>query len=618
MIVLLLQQGSLSTSLSTQLPLAMATQSPSTSLIRFLAAAVSESIQRAAGQLGSLTPEQAAGVTPVIQIPSDPRYGDYACPTPLGMAKLCRMAPAQIAQTLQKHLDLPDIETEVAGGGYLNFRLGDPFLAERLQELLRLGEDFGKTAAPHPERILLEYVSANPTGPLHVGHGRWAAVGSTLANLLRWTGHQVEREFYINDAGNQMRLLGQSLEVRVRQLQGEEVALPEDAYHGSYLVDIARRLLDQVKAGIRPLPTTPEEYTDFAYQEMLAWQQQTLQQLRTEFDHWFSERRLHTPDPQTGLSAIQQALQELQERGFLYRAKAPRGEDPKPGAEEAVYFKTQEFGDDKDRVVQKADGSFTYLAADIAYHRDKVRRGYQRLINILGSDHHGYIGRLRAAVGAFSPEVKLEILIGQFVKLFKTDPETGEKTEVRMSKRTGNFVSLNDLIEDPEIGVGVDAARWFLLSSSMDSPINFDLDLAVKQTFDNPVVYVHYSHARCCTLLRRLQEEEQVQLTATVALTEQQKLPYKEPEERSLLLRLLALPDELIAAAEERAPHKIIRYAEAIAADFNKFYDNCRILPLLKEDPLLAQARIQLVQATRQVLFNVLTGILGLSAPESM
>ncbi|MFS8810350.1 arginine--tRNA ligase [Synechococcus sp. R65.1] len=598
----------------------MVTQSLSTSLIRFLTAAVAESIQRAAaaGQLGSLTPERAAGVVPVVQIPSDPRYGDYACPTPLGMAKLCRLAPAQIAQTLRKHLDLPDIETEVAGGGYLNFRLGDPFLARRLQELLRLGEDFGKTATPHPERILLEYVSANPTGPLHVGHGRWAAVGSTLANLLRWTGHQVEREFYINDAGNQMRLLGQSLEVRVRQLQGEEVALPEDGYHGSYLIDIARRLLEQVQAGIRPLPASLEEYIEFAYEEILAWQKQTLQQLRTEFDHWFSERCLHTPDPQTGLSAIQQALQELQERGFLYRARAPRGEDPKLGAEEAVYFKTQEFGDDKDRVVQKADGSFTYLAADIAYHRDKVRRGYQRLINILGSDHHGYIGRLRAAVAAFNPEVKLEILIGQFVKLFKADPETGEKVEVRMSKRTGNFVSLNDLIEDPEIGVGVDAARWFLLSSSMDSPINFDLDLAVKQTFDNPVVYVHYSHARCCTLLRRLQEEEKVKLTDEVALTEQRRLPYREPEERALLLRLLALPDELIAAAEERAPHKIIRYAEAVAADFNKFYDNCRILPLLKEDPLLAQARIQLVQATRQVLFNVLTGILGLSAPESM
>ncbi|MFS8886672.1 arginine--tRNA ligase [Synechococcus sp. H70.2] len=598
----------------------MVTQPLSTSLIRFLAAAVAESIQRAAaaGQLGSLTPEQAAGVVPVVQIPSDPRYGDYACPTPLGMAKLCRLAPTQIAQTLQKHLDLPDIETEVAGGGYLNFRLGDPFLAERLQELLSLGEDFGKTATPHPERILLEYVSANPTGPLHVGHGRWAAVGSTLANLLRWTGHQVEREFYINDAGNQMRLLGQSLEVRVRQLQGEEVVLPEDGYHGSYLIDIARRLLEQVQAGIRPLPASLEEYTEFAYREILAWQKQTLQQLRTEFDHWFSERRLHTPDPQTGLSAIQQALQELQERGFLYKAKAPRGEDPKPGAEEAVYFKTQEFGDDKDRVVQKADGSFTYLAADIAYHRDKVQRGYQRLINILGSDHHGYIARLRAAVAAFNPEVKLEILIGQFVKLFKADPETGQKVEVRMSKRTGNFVSLNDLLEDPEIGVGVDAARWFLLSNSMDSPINFDLDLAVQQTFDNPVVYVHYSHARCCTLLRRLQEEEKVELTNTVTLTEDKKLPYKETEERALLLRLLALPDELIAAAEERAPHKIIRYAEALAADFNKFYDNCRIIPLLKEDPFLAQARIQLVQATRQVLFNVLTGILGLSAPESM
>lgn len=598
----------------------MTTPTQSTSLIRFLATAVSKAIQRAAeaGQLGSLTPDQSVQITPVIQIPNDTRYGDYACPTALSLKKLSGMAPAQIAQTLCRHLHLPNIETSVAGAGFINFRLRDPFLAERLQELLSLGPQFGKTSAPQPERILLEFVSANPTGPLHVGHGRWAAVGSTVADLLRWTGHQVDCEFYINDAGNQMQILGRSLAVRVKQLQGEDIPLPEEAYHGTYLIDVAQRLLDQVKAGIRPLPTTLEEYTDFAYAEMLAGQKRTLQQLRTAFDHWFSERRLHTPDPETGLSAIQHSLQELQERGFLYRAKSPRGEEPKPDAEEALYFKTQEFGDDKDRVVQKADGSVTYLAADIAYHRDKVRRGYQRLINILGSDHHGYIGRLQAAVGAFSLDVKLEILIGQFVKLFKTDPETGEKVEVRMSKRSGNFVSLNDLIEDPEIGVGVDAARWFLLSTSMDSPINFDLDLAVKQTFDNPVVYVHYSHARCCTLLRRLQEEEKVELTEKVSLDETAKLPYTEPEERTLLLRLLALPDELIAAAEERAPHKIIRYTEAIAADFNKFYDNCRILPLLQEDPALARARIQLVQATRQVLFNLLTGILRLSAPESM
>ncbi len=595
---------------------------------QILGQALRSAITRAsqAGQLGALTtPEQVATLKLVVEIPNDRSYGDYACPSALGMAKICRLSPAQIANVIATEvnnveLDPLDVTASVAGKGFINFQLGPTFLARSLEQILNLGDHYGKSCVDQPERILLEFVSANPTGPLHVGHGRWAAVGSTLANLLRWTGHQVDREFYINDAGNQMQILGKSLQIRVQQLQGESVQLPEDSYQGSYLVDMAKRLLSEAETGSQVLPTSLQQFTDYAYTQILTWHQETLHQFKADFEQWFSERQLHTPDPETHFSPIDQTLQELENQGYLYQATAPRQEDPKPGAEEAVFFKSADMGDDKDRVVKKGDGSLTYLAADIAYHRDKVRRGYHRLITILGSDHHGYVARLKAGVAAFNPDVEMEAVIGQFVKLFRLDPETQTKTEVRMSKRTGNFVSLNDLIEDDEIGVGVDAARWFLLSNSMDTAINFDLDLARdRESLENPVVYAHYSHARCCTLLRRIEAEAQLDRSGLAPiLNDQGKLLFVQPEERILLLRLLALPDEIQFAAQERAPHRIIRYTESLASDFNKFYDECRIFPLLQDDPPLALARLQLVKATRQVLFNLLTGILGISAPESM
>lgn len=599
-------------------------------LQRILVVALEQAITHAAKDqaLGSLQPQQVADLKLVVEVPNDTQYGDYASPSALGMARICRMDPAQIANTLAGYLEqtLPDVAVSVAGKGFINIRLQPAYLERALGSLLAQGHQFGQSQSPQPERILLEFVSANPTGPLHVGHGRWAAVGSTLANLLRWTGHQVEREFYINDAGNQMAILGSSLGVRLAQVRGEDIPLPEDAYRGAYLLEIAQRLAKKIetKALLAPLThqeLTQQELTDYAYAEILAWQQDTLHRFSTDFEQWFSERRLHQPDPKTGLSAIDLTLQELQARGYLYTAKAPQGEDPKPDAEEAVYFKSSELGgDDKDRVVKKGDGSLTYLAADIAYHRDKVSRGYDRLINILGSDHHGYVARLKAGVAAFNPQVKMEAIIGQFVKLFQTDPDTGEKTEVRMSKRTGNFVSLNDLMDDEEIGVGVDAARWFLLSMSMDSPLNFDLDLARDRlSLDNPVVYTQYSHARCCTLLRRLEQERGLDLDPTASiLNPSGALLFTEPEERALLMLLLSFPDQLIAAATERAPHKVIRYTELVASQFNKFYDRCRIHPTLDSDPPLALARLQLVKATRQVLGNVLVEILGISAPESL
>ncbi len=593
----------------------------STSLYQVLSESFRAAVLQAsqAGQLGAFTPDQVDTIKVVIEVPKDTRYGDYASPSALGMKQRCGLPPAQIAKSIVDHMPQTLVEVSVAGPGFINFRVRPVYLDQLLQEILALGANYGKTTAEHPEKILVEFVSANPTGPLHVGHGRWAAVGSTLANLFTWTGHQVETEFYINDAGNQMQILGRSLQIRVQQLQGEAVELPDDAYKGSYLVDMARRLLAEVEAGEHPMPTSLAEYTDYAYHQILDWHKQTLHQFQTDFDHWFSERTLHQVDPETALSAVTQTLNELEAKDYLYRSRSPRQEEPKPDAEEAIFFKTAEFGDDKDRVVKKGDGSLTYLTADIAYHRDKVQRGYNRLINILGSDHHGYVPRLKAGVGAFSQEVELEVVIGQFVKLFQTNPETQTRTEVRMSKRTGNFVSINDLMDDEDIGVGVDAARWFLLSNSMDSAINFDLDLARDQAnLDNPVVYAHYSHARCCTLLRKVAAEKGIDTQQSASILQDQDLLFTEPEERILLIQLLGFPDEIRTAAAERAPHKIIRYIEAVARDFNKFYDKCRIYPTLDTNLPLAMARLQLVKATRWVLFNALTQILGITAPESM
>ncbi|MEO1134204.1 MAG: arginine--tRNA ligase [Cyanobacteria bacterium J06639_1] len=582
-----------------------------------IAIALRDSVRRAseAGKLGALTPEQVDELKLVVEVPNDLSNGDYASPSALGLAKACRMSPRQIAEAIAAEFSLEDVSTKIAGPGFINFRLDAKFLERALNDLLAAGDDYGKTQTETPEKILLEFVSANPTGPLHVGHGRWAAIGSTLANLLTWAGHEVDREYYINDAGNQMQILGRSLQVRYQQVSGEEIELPEDCYRGTYLIDVAQRLKESGK-----MLTTLQEFTDYAYDELLEWQQATLHQFGTDFEQWFSERRLHTADEETHQNAIDRALADLKDRDFLYRSTKARQDEEAKSETEAVFFKTADFGDDKDRVVEKEDGTRTYLAADIAYHRDKLSRGYDRLINILGSDHHGYISRLKASVGAFNfePE-RLEVLLGQFVKLFRTNPETGEREEVKMSKRSGNFVSLNDLIDDEDIGVGVDAARWFLLSNSANTKIDFDLDLAVKQSNDNPVFYAQYAHTRCCSLIRNATEAKlEVSGVAAIANAEGQ-LVFVEPEERALLTVLLRVPDGLKMAASERATHKVVRMAEEIAIAFHKFYDRCRILgSVLEETPELAKARLALVEATRQVLFNLLSGVLCISAPTQM
>lgn len=587
----------------------------------------------AAGKLGRLVQIPAASEV-VFQPPKNPTYGDYASPIALSLAKPAGLSPQQIAETLleflNQYLEPSGFTAEVAKPGFINFKVQDRLLAEQLSLILKQGADYGRTTPAKPRKILLEFVSANPTGPLHVGHGRWAALGSALANILRFAGHEVTTEFYVNDAGNQMSLLGQSLGVRYLQELGYEATMPEKGYQGDYINALAQNLIRECKDLKASAPV--EWFTDYAYQQLLQQQKETLAAFRTEFDHWYSERKLH----EEGI--VQQAIDDLEKRGMLYRADSSQAEqadglretDAEDGSG-ALFFKAAQFGDDKDRVIQRSNGLLTYLAADIAYHREKFERGYDLLINIWGADHHGYVPRVKAAVQALGhPPEDLEIIIGQLVKLLKLNPETGKKEEVRMSKRTGNFITLNDLIygiDSPEDAVGPDAARWFILGQSADSSVNLDLDLAVKRDTDNPVYYVQYAHTRACSVFRNLTEYPALLefLANSRAGFDSETLIgasgflLNTPEERALILRLINAPDQFRRAAEERAPQILVRYSEELAHDFMKFYDRCRILPLLREDPkdALAYARGILMVAVKEVLATAL-GLLGIHAPEAM
>jgi arginyl-tRNA synthetase len=581
----------------------------------------------AAGRLGQLT-QIPAELEVVFQPPKNPTYGDYASPIALALAKPSGLSPLHIAETLVEYLDRSGFTAEVAKPGFINFKVQDSLLAKQLALILEQSSDYGRTTPAKPRKILLEFVSANPTGPLHVGHGRWAAIGSTLANILRFAGHEVTTEFYINDAGNQMSLLGQSLGVRYLQELGYEATMPEKGYQGDYIKDLAQALMHEWKDQKASAPV--DWFTDYAYQHLLQQQKETLAAFRTEFDHWYSERTLH----EEGI--VQKAIDDLEKRSMLYRADTSQAEaeverEKDEGEGGALFFKAAQFGDDKDRVIQRSNGLLTYLAADIAYHREKFERGYDLLINIWGADHHGYVPRVKAAVQALGhPPEDLEIIIGQLVKLLKLNPETGKKEEVRMSKRTGNFITLDDLIygiDSPEDAVGPNAARWFILGQSADSSVNLDLDLAVKRDTDNPVYYVQYAHTRACSLFRNLGDyPELLEFLAGLhagfnpeILIGASGFLLDTPEERALILRLINAPDQFRRAAEERAPQILVRYSEELANDFMKFYDRCRILPLLRENPKdpLAYARGVLMAAVKQVLATALA-LLGIDAPEAM
>lgn len=531
----------------------------------------------------------AAGEWPEIQfeVPPQKAFGDFATNFAMQAARIVKTNPRLLAQQIVEHLNSPLIErVEIAGPGFINFYLKPDWLTAMLTTILQQGEQYGEVKAPIDELVQVEFVSANPTGPLHVGHGRGAAVGSALANLMRAAGYRVKTEYYINDAGNQIDNLAASVNARYLELLGIESDFPENGYHGADIVDTAKRIVD--RWGRQYLDMPDEErlaiFKELALKEKLAAVCEDLQAFRVTFDEWFSERTLHEA------GAIKAACDKLMASGDMYEMDG------------ALWLKSSAYGDDKDRVVIRDNGIPTYLAADIAYHKNKFERGFDRVINLWGADHHGYIPRMKAAVSAlgYKPE-QLEVMILQMVSLFRN----GEA--VKMSKRTGQSVTLNELIEE----VGTDAARFFFVLRSIDSQLDFDLTLATERSNENPVYYIQYAHARICSIFRQAQEAN----VAYQAVPDADTLAaLVDPTEVALIKKLGEYPTEIAQAAKERAVHRMAHYAHDLAGLFHTFYNQCRIIGA---DEQAQTARLALVGAVRHTLRHVL-GILGVSAPERM
>ena len=527
-----------------------------------------------------------------IETPAQRAHGDYSCNIAMLLARQEHLPAHQIAARIIARLPVGQgviQRAEIAGPGFLNLFVAPEQLHAVVRSVLRKGADYGRSDAGAGRRMQVEFVSANPNGPLHIGHGRAAALGDTIARLLDWAGWEVTREYYINDATNstQMVNFGRSLYVRYLQALGRDVPMPEDSYEGEYVTEIARRIAD--REGDRYLALPEQEsirvFTELALREMLEQQRADLRAFGVEYDEWFSEQQLHDS------GAVRDAVELLKKRGWAYEAEG------------AIWLRSTALGDEKDRVLVRGTGAPTYLAADAAYHRNKFDRGFDKVIDIWGPDHHGYVARTKAVVAALGIDPdRLEILIHQIVRLFKA----GEM--VRMSKRAGDIIPLSDLVEE----VGRDAARYFFLMRKADSHLDFDIDLAKKESQDNPVYYVQYAHARVCSILRKA-EAEGVALpnAATVDLA-----PLGHESERELIRRLADLPEEVSLAAETYQPHRLALYAQDLATAFHAFYDTCRVLGE-GVSPELTAARLALVGAARIVLSNTL-GILGVSAPERM
>ena len=546
-----------------------------------LAQSIKDAAQRAI-ESGTVKDGELPAV--VLEVPPQKEFGDFATNFAMQAARSLKCNPRMVAQAVVDNLNCAYIDkTEIAGPGFINFYLKQDWIYSLLSNILAQGDAYGNLQQENPEKIQLEYVSANPTGPLHVGHGRGAAVGSALANLMKAAGYDVTREYYINDAGNQIENLAASVNARYLALMGVECEFPENGYHGVDIIDTAKRIVKIYGDKFMQMEEEDRlhEFKTLALKEKLAALKEDLQAFNVDFDVWFSEKTLHEE------GRIKAACDYLLERGYMYE---------KDGA---LWLKSTEYGDDKDRVVIRDNGIPTYLAADIAYHRDKFERGFDHVINLWGADHHGYIARMKAAVGAlgYKPE-QLEVLILQMVSLYRN----GEL--VKMSKRTGQSVTLNELIEE----VGTDAARFFFIMRSIDSQLDFDLTLATEKSSDNPVYYVQYAYARICSILRQIAEEN-------IAIDEKSPLTALTAEvEIDLIKKLGEYPELIAAAAKERAPHRVAHYVYELASLFHSFYNQCRILGV---EPEVQQARLLLVVAVQHVLKHALN-VLGISAPERM
>jgi arginyl-tRNA synthetase len=520
----------------------------------------------------------------ILESPKDKAHGDYATNMAMQLARIAKKAPRAIAEDLKANLDMTKAgikQIDIAGPGFINFFMDTAYLTELIPTILDKGNNYGRSADKN-EKIQVEFVSANPTGSLHLGHARGAAVGDTLCNVLDRAGYDVSREYYINDAGNQIHNLTVSLEARYMQALGKEKDMPEDGYQGQDIVQFGKDLVE--KEGDRLLQLDDKEryayFREYGLERELEKLKKDLKEFGVEFDVWFSETSLYQSNK------IDNVLAKLKERGETFEQDG------------ATWFRSTTYGDDKDRVLIKGDGSYTYLTPDIAYHQDKLSRGFDKLINIWGADHHGYIPRMKAAIEALGyKREQLEVEIIQMVNLFKD----GEK--MKMSKRTGKAVTLRELMDE----VGIDAMRYFFSMRSSDSHLDFDMDLAVSRSNENPVYYVQYAHARVCSILRQGEE---------MGLTEDADLSLITSEkEMDLLKKLGELPEAIAEAADKRMTHRITNYAFELAQALHSFYNAERVLD--SEDLAKSAARFKLMKAVRQTIQNTLE-IIGVTAPEKM
>lgn len=526
----------------------------------------------------------------VLEIPKDETKGDVATTVAMALAASEKKKPRDIAEIIVKHIkDEAGIidKIDIAGPGFINFLLKNEYYHQILKQIDKEGKDYGRVDIGKGEKVQVEFVSANPTGPLHVGHGRGAAVGDALSNLLAAAGYDVTREFYINDAGRQVRLLAQSVYSRYRQMHGKEEPFPEDGYHGTYINEVATSATASQAISLKfldvPLEKCEADFAEFSKEEMLRDIRNDLSAFGVRFDNWFSEQSLLDD------SSVKKSIEELKERGFAYEK------------DDALWLRSTAFGDDKDRVVIKKDGSYTYLATDIAYHRNKLSRGFKSLINIWGADHHGYIPRVQAVIQAFGhPKDTLHVLLVQLVAVLR------QGKPVPMSKRAGDFVTLREVVQE----VGSDAARFFFLMRRSDSHLDFDLELAKKQSSENPVYYVQYAHARLCSVERQAEERG-------IKIPDADSVDFgllKLPEERNMMKQLALYPITIEGAARALEPHRITFYLQKLAGLLHNYYFHHRIII---DDKPLTDARLVLMKGVRQVIKNALD-ILGIKAPEKM
>lgn len=543
-----------------------------------------------------------------VELPKNPDHGDYACNIAMMLAKPLGLPPRDIAQKITQNLKDPSsviASAEIAGPGFINFRLSNSSLQAVIPEILKQSENYGRHA-PNHQKVLVEFVSANPTGPLHLGHARPALLGDAVSRLLKAAGYEVTREFYVNDAGNQVQTLGRSVYARYCELFGQKIELAKDAYPGEYIIKIAQKLKDQDG----DIWLTREDYLprciEIGIAENLRDIRETLESAGIEFDSWYSEQSLHDK------KAIPALIEAYRSREMLYEAAQAMGTENKVRREESksaqyahqqeggTFLKTSQFGDEEDRIILRKNGTPVYLVADIAYHQEKFARGFDRLIDVFGADHSGHVPRMRACMRALGlDDKKLDFLLVQMVRMLK------DGQEMRFSKRSGQIIELREFIEE----VGIDVVRVVFLMRSANTQFDFDLDLALKKSSENPVFYLQYGHARMATILSKAKfEGVDAQILSRLNL----------PEERNMLKKMAVYPEIILSAAKNLEPHRVLFYCQDLIAEFHAYFTQYRHTErIISDDRELTQARLGLVSALKQTLFNALS-TLGISAPEHM